>query len=110
MLPTEPPTSGVDLTPEDFHEIAATYHGMLSRLDDQLGRLLGTVERIGATDAKTVGTLTDLGSIRGLLQLHKWPTRLDPCLLRNPLFLAGWRTAEGREVDETVEMVDLRRR
>ena len=97
-----------DLTPDDFREIAATYHGMVSRVDDQLGRLLGAVERIGATENTTVVTFTDHGEYLGDFGLvEKWPSGLDPCLLWNPLIVAGGGLPEGVTVDDPVEMVDL---
>ena len=97
-----------DLTPDDFREIAATYHGMVSRVDDQLGRLLGAVERIGATENTTVVTFTDHGEYLGDFGLmEKWPSGLDPCLLCNPLIVAGGGLPEGVTVDDPVEMVDL---
>ena len=37
------------LTPDHVREIMATYHGMVSRVDDQLGRLLRAVDAIGAS-------------------------------------------------------------
>ncbi len=79
-----------DLTDDDLREIAATYHGMVSRVDDQLGRVVAAVEAIGATDDTIIVFLTDHGEYLGDFGLvEKWPSGLDPCILRNPLVMAG---------------------
>ncbi len=97
-----------DLSADDFAEIAAVYHGMVSRVDDQLGRVLAAVDQIGATDTTVVGFFTDHGEYLGDYGLvEKWPSGLDPSLLRNPLILAGAGLPEGRVIDQPVEMIDL---
>lgn len=97
-----------DLTADDFREIAATYHGMVSRVDDQLGRVLASVEAIGAGDDTVVVFLTDHGEYLGDFGLvEKWPSALDPCILRNPLIIAGGGLPDGRVVDRPVELVDV---
>lgn len=97
-----------DLTAEDFAEIAATYHGMTSRVDDQLRRVLEAVDLIGATDHTVVAFFTDHGEYLGDHGLvEKWPSGLDPSLVRNPLVLAGGPVPEGVEVASPVELIDL---
>jgi arylsulfatase A-like enzyme len=97
-----------DLTLDDVHEIMATYHGMVSRVDDQLGRVVAAVDAIGATDDTTFVVCTDHGEYLGDFGLvEKWPSGLDPCLLRNPLVLAGAGIPEGLAFDQPVEMIDL---
>ncbi|MGB0112910.1 MAG: sulfatase-like hydrolase/transferase [Ilumatobacteraceae bacterium] len=97
-----------DLTDDDLREIVATYHGMVSRVDAQLGRVLTTVDDIGATDDTVVAFLPDHGEYLGDFGLvEKWPSGLDPCILRNPLILAGGGLPEGVVVDQPVELVDL---
>jgi arylsulfatase A-like enzyme len=96
------------LTLDHVHEIMATYHGMVSRVDDQLARLLRAVDAIGASDDTVVAAFTDHGEYLGDFGLvEKWPSGLDPCLLRNPLVLAGAGLPEGVTFDQPVEMVDL---
>ena len=97
-----------DLTDTDFREIAATYHGMVSRVDDQLGRIVDAVDAIGATDDTVVVFLTDHGEYLGDFGLvEKWPSGLDPCILRNPLIMAGADLPTGRVVERPVELVDV---
>jgi arylsulfatase A-like enzyme len=96
------------LTLDDVHEVMATYHGMVSRVDDQLGRVVAAVDAIGALDDTVVATFSDHGEYLGDFGLvEKWPSGLDPCLLRNPLVLAGGGLPEGITFDQPVELVDL---
>jgi len=81
---------------------------MVSRVDDQLRRVLDAVDRIGATDDTVVAFFTDHGEYLGDHGLvEKWPSGLDPSLVRNPLILAGGPLPENVVVDSPVEMVDL---
>lgn len=97
-----------DLTGDDFSEIAATYHGMVSRVDAQLGRVLAAVDEIGATDDTVVTFLADHGEYLGDFGLvEKWPSALDPCILKNPLVMAGGRLPHGVTVGQPVELVDV---
>lgn len=97
-----------DLTADDLREIAATYHGMVSRVDDQLGRVLGAVDNLGMTDETVVAFFTDHGEYLGDYGLvEKWPSGLDPSLLRNPFIMAGPGIPAGSAMDQPVEMVDL---
>ena len=97
-----------DLSEGDLREIAAVYHGMVSRVDDQLRRVLAAVDDIGATDDTLVGFFTDHGEYLGDYGLvEKWPSAMDPSILRNPLILAGAGLPEGIVIDRPVELIDL---
>jgi arylsulfatase A-like enzyme len=101
--------SGLDrLTDGDWAEIAATYYGMVSRLDDQLGRLLVALDRAGVASRTVTFSYTDHGEYLGDFGLvEKWPSGLDDCLVRNPLVVAGPGVGTGAVLDGLVEMVDL---
>jgi arylsulfatase A-like enzyme len=101
--------SGLDaVTPEDWSEIAATYAGMVARVDDQLGRVLTALDRAGVADRTLTACFTDHGEYLGDYGLvEKWPSGLDDCLLRNPLVIAGPGVREGVVHDGFVELVDL---
>ena len=93
---------------ERWAEIAATYHGMVSRVDDQLGRVLDAVERCGQTDRTMTWFFTDHGEYLGDHGLvEKWPSGQHDCLLRNPLVVAGPGVAPGGMNTEMVELIDL---
>jgi arylsulfatase A-like enzyme len=89
-------------------EIRATYYGMVSRVDDHLGRVLRAVERAGAAERTVTAFCTDHGDYLGDYGLvEKWPSGLHSCLLRNPLVLAGPGVQEGEERGDLVELIDL---
>jgi arylsulfatase A-like enzyme len=96
------------LTAEQWADVARLYYAMVSRVDDQLGRLLQAVDRIGATTSTDVYFFTDHGEYLGDFGLvEKWPSGLDPCLTRNPLIVAGLSVREDATCDGFVEMVDI---
>jgi arylsulfatase A-like enzyme len=101
--------AGLDrLEPADWAEIIATYYGMVSRLDDQFGRVQSALERIGGADHTVTFTHTDHGEYLGDFGLvEKWPSGLDDCLVRNPLIVAGPGIEAGAECSSLVEMIDL---
>jgi arylsulfatase A-like enzyme len=96
------------LDADDWAEITATYYGMVSRVDHQLGRVVDAVDRAGATDRTAVAFFTDHGEYLGDYGLvEKWPSGLDDCLLRNPLVIDVPGYPGGGRCDALVEMVDL---
>lgn len=101
--------AGLDrLEPDDWATIRATYAGMVSRLDDQLGRVLRALDEAGVGERTVTVFHTDHGEYLGDFGLvEKWPSGLDDCLLRNPLVIAGPGVAEGGVHRGLVEMLDL---
>lgn len=100
--------TGLRLLDDDWAEIIATYYGMVSRLDDQFGRVQRAVELAGSAENTVTFFFTDHGEYLGDFGLvEKWPSGLDPCLVRNPLIVAGPGVAEGRTNDGLVELIDL---
>lgn len=96
------------LSEDDFAEIRATYYGMVSRVDDQLGRLQTALEETGQSNNTVTAFFTDHGEYAGDFGLvEKFPAGLDDCLLHNPLIFAGPGIEEGATSDAMVEMVDL---
>jgi arylsulfatase A-like enzyme len=96
------------LDEDDWREIVATYYGMVSRVDAQLGRLVEAVDRSGASQRTVTCFFTDHGEYLGDYGLvEKWPSGQDDCLLRNPLIVAAPDTSGGAVCAEPVEMVDL---
>jgi arylsulfatase A-like enzyme len=96
------------LDPDDWAEIAATYYGMVSRVDEQFGRVFAALEAAGVSDRTVTCFGTDHGEYLGDFGLvEKWPSGLDDCLLRNPLVLAGPGILEDAVHDGFVEMIDI---
>jgi arylsulfatase A-like enzyme len=101
--------AGLDaLSRDDWAEITATYYGMVSRVDDQLGRVLTALDAAGVADRTVTCYFTDHGEYLGDHGLvEKWPSGLDDCLLHNPLVLAGPGIRSGVAHAGFVEMVDV---
>jgi arylsulfatase A-like enzyme len=92
----------------DWAEIIATYYGMTSRIDDQLGRVLQAVERAGAAERTAVLFFTDHGEYLGDYGLvEKWPAGQHDCLLHDPLIIAAPGASTGSVASSFVELVDL---
>lgn len=99
---------GLDVPLELWQEITRVYYGMVSRVDDQLGRTMQALERSGQLENTLVLFLTDHGEYLGDFGLvEKWPSGLDNCLLQNPVIFAGPGVAEGAVTDTFAEMVDV---
>lgn len=97
-----------DRLTDHWAEVAATYHGMVSRVDDQLRRVLEAVDGAGAGERTVTAFFTDHGEYLGDFGLvEKWPAGVDDCLVRNPLILSGPGVATGATSTALVEMVDL---
>ncbi len=96
------------LDADDWAEIRATYYGMISRVDAQLGRVLQAIERAGCESRTATFFFTDHGEYLGDYGLiEKWPSGLHDCLLRNPLIVSTPNGRQGQACDGLVELVDL---
>ena len=96
------------LSAGDWAEIARVYYGMIARVDSQLGRVLDSVDALGATATTNVLFFTDHGEYLGDYGLvEKWPAGLDDCITHNPLIFAGPDAAAGKVAESFVEMVDI---
>jgi arylsulfatase A-like enzyme len=95
-------------TPEIWAEVMATYYGMISRLDDQFGRIINKVDELGLWDDTVTMFFTDHGEYLGDHGLiEKWPSGLSESLVREPLLIAGGGLPAGVVYDEMTEMVDI---
>lgn len=95
-------------TPEIWREIKATYYGMITRLDDQFGRILNKVDQLGLWNDTVTMFFTDHGEYLGDHGLiEKWPSGLSETLVHEPLIISGAGLPEGKRIDAMTEMVDL---
>lgn len=95
-------------TPEVWAEVTATYYGMVTRLDDQFGRVVARAEELGHWDDTVTMFFTDHGEYLGDHgMVEKWPSGLSDSLTREPLIIGGAGLAEGAVYGGMVEMVDL---
>ncbi len=100
---------GLDrLDEDDWREIVATYYGMISLVDDQLGMVVAAVDGAGCSERTVTFFFTDHGEYLGDYGLvEKWMSGLDDCLTRNPLVVHDPRASQGQVHDSFVELVDL---
>ncbi|MBD3351515.1 MAG: sulfatase-like hydrolase/transferase, partial [Candidatus Lokiarchaeota archaeon] len=76
------------LTKEDFREIRATYYGMVTSLDHQVGLVLNKLKGMGIYDDTAIFFISDHGDYAGDYGLtEKWVTDMRDCLLRVPLLI-----------------------
>jgi arylsulfatase A-like enzyme len=95
-------------TDETWDEVAATYYGMVTRLDDQFGRILDKIDGTNLCKNTISFFFTDHGEYLGDYGLiEKWPSGLSDSLVHEPLIIGGAGIPEGRVIDAMTEMVDL---
>jgi arylsulfatase A-like enzyme len=96
------------LGPADWAEIRGTYAGMVSRVDDQLGRVMRAVEAAGVSQNTTTIFFTDHGEYLGDFGLiEKWSSGQHESLLHNPLVIAAPGSSEGGVANSFAELVDI---
>lgn len=85
-----------------WQEVAAVYHGMVSRLDAHVGRIVAALgpDTVVAFFADHGEYLGDFGVI------EKWPSAMHACVTRDPLILSGGPVPAGT-TDALVELVDV---
>jgi len=100
----KPPHWGA--TEQQQREVIRGYYASVSFMDEQLGRVLDALDRLGLTGNTLVVFWSDHGYMLGL---HgQWmKTMLFEGAARVPLILAGPGIPEGRVCRRTVELVDL---
>ena len=100
--------TGVDFPPEASREIQAVYYGMVSFIDDQIGRLLRTVDALGLRENTLILFASDHGDYAGQHGLvEKWDSDLRDCLLHVPMVLAGPGVPGGKRISGLSEHIDL---
>jgi arylsulfatase A-like enzyme len=81
---------------------------MVSRVDDQLGRILRAVDAAGVGDDTTTIFFTDHGEYLGDFGLiEKWSSGQHESLLHNPLVIASPDGVEGGVADSFAELIDI---
>jgi arylsulfatase A-like enzyme len=95
-------------TSEMWAEISATYYGMITRIDDQFGRIMDLLEKKKLYDSTITMFFTDHGEYLGDHGLiEKWPSGLSDTLVKEPLIISGAGLPAGKVINCMVEMVDL---
>ncbi|KAJ4349601.1 uncharacterized protein N0V89_008217 [Didymosphaeria variabile] len=95
-------------TPEIWAEVKATYYGMITRLDDQFGRVVQKLDSLNLWGDTVTMFFTDHGEYLGDHgMIEKWPSGLSDSLTHEPLIIGGGGLPQGRVSDVMAEMVDL---
>jgi len=97
------------LKEDDFKEIVATYYGMITRVDDQLGEILNKLKEIGEYENSAILISSDHGDYTGNYGLtEKWPNAFQDCLVRVPLIMKipGIKT-KTKIFNQLVETIDI---
>ena len=100
-------SGGLDLSPEQIGIARGTYYGMVSLVDDQVGRLVDCLRKAGVLDNTIIAINSDQGWQLGEHGLWKKRVLYDdnvkaPLVLSCPALLP-----KGKVVAEPVEMIDF---
>ncbi len=91
-----------------FRKIYATYLGMITFVDDQVGRVVDALKENGIYDGTTVIICSDHGDFAGDAGLvEKWPSAVDDMLTRVPLIIRRPGCPGGHVVDTPTQSFDI---
>jgi arylsulfatase A-like enzyme len=95
-------------TPDQWRELTAAYWGYVTLIDDQVGRILATLDELGLADETAVMFTADHGEFTGAHRLHdKGPAMYDD-IYRIPLIArVPGRGPAGQVDDRFVTLTDL---
>lgn len=92
---------------DQSRELIAAYWGYVSLIDEQVGRILATLDELGLTESTAVFFTADHGEFTGAHRLHsKGPAMYDD-IYRIPLLARVPGLPGGRSCDRFVELTDL---
>ncbi|KAI6848500.1 hypothetical protein KC332_g3878 [Hortaea werneckii] len=91
-----------------WQEVMATYYGMVSRVDDQFGRVMNKTKEQGLWNQTVTLFYTDHGEFLGdSHMIEKWPSGVSEKLVHEPLIIGGAGLPENVVYEEMAEMIDL---
>lgn len=96
----------IEVTNEHTLNARHAYYGMVSYIDDKVGRLLSILEKTGLSDDTNVIFLSDHGEMLGERGMWYKQTFFEGAT-RVPLLIAGPGINGGRTIDSVVSLVDL---
>ncbi len=97
-----------DYAPEDLRRIREIYYGMITFIDDEIGRFARTLDDAGLTESTVILFLSDHGDYLGDHDMIRKSVALYDCLVRIPMFLR-WpaHIPPARIKDTMAESIDL---
>jgi arylsulfatase A-like enzyme len=104
------PHSLLEIDDTELRQLRATYYGMITQVDDQIGRLIAHLKKTGEYDHTLIIFTCDHGEMLGDHWLWGKPGYFDeafhiPLIIRDPRVAA--EDGRGRVVAEFTEAVDL---
>ncbi|MHC5037888.1 MAG: sulfatase family protein [Planctomycetota bacterium] len=96
----------VPMEPEEIAVTRRQYCGLITLIDDQVGRILEALERRGMRENTIIVFTSDHGEMLGDHGLYTKCVAFEPSL-RVPLIIAGPKIAGGRRSDALVELIDV---
>jgi len=98
-----------NLKEEDFKEIIATYFGMITRVDHQLGKIVNKLKEVGEYENSAIFIFSDHGDFTGNYGLtEKWPNAFQDCLIKVPLIVKIPEfVSKAKTFDQLVETIDI---
>jgi arylsulfatase A-like enzyme len=104
-----PPTTTEKMSPVEIEHARALYSGLVTFVDDRIGKFLGDVERLGLLKNTIIVFVADHGTMMGEQgQFHKGETRIRTQVTHVPLMIYHPRESwNGRRVKGFVQHADL---
>lgn len=100
--------TGFDEDPACFRDIQAVYYGMVTKVDEQIGRLLQVVDELNLYQDTAVIFTADHGDFAGEYGLwEKWDTVMHDCLLHVPMIVRAPGLPQGKRIKSLSEHVDV---
>lgn len=99
---------GYNMTPEQAQLSLEAYYASVTYMDDQLGRLLDALDRMGIADDTIVVFISDHGWLLGEHNSWQKPSMFEPAC-RVPLIVRapGYEKSAGKTSSQLVELIDL---
>lgn len=101
-----PPADYANISEDDWRQTKAIYYGMVTQMDDQIGRILQTLNKTGQAENTVVVFVSDHGEYLGDHGFCGKGFHYDS-IIRTPLIIRGPNIPEGRRIDGVTSTVDL---
>jgi len=99
---------GFAIPEASLRELQAVYYGMVSYIDDLVGRVIRCLDDEGLAEDTLIVFTADHGDFAGQYGLNeKWDAALQDCLLHVPCIIAGPDIPAGKRVQGLSEHVDF---
>ena len=91
-----------------YRKINAVYLGMISYVDELVGRVVNALKEQGIYDDTTIIFCSDHGDYAGdALQLEKWPSEMSDMVTRVPLIIRRPGAPKGQRIKTPVQSFDM---